>query len=225
MSITDEHGDVGAWVLGALDEREAERFAAHLQRCQACREEATALQPVADGLATIVPQVPAPKGLKGRLMSDVQAEAELLRAAGHEADRPARRRSLGAVPGLAFAATLAVGVVLGAVVIAGGSSTRVLRGQVSYPGARAVLRESGGRAELDVADMPAPPQGKVYEVWLVRARRAPAPTKSLFTVTSTGTGSAAVPDDLSGVREVLVTPEPAGGSLRPTHAPVISVTV
>ena len=30
-----------------------------------------------------------------------------------------------------------------------------------------------------------------------------------------------VPGHLRGVREILVTPEPRGGSVRPTHAPVI----
>ena len=70
--------------------------------------------------------------------------------------------------------------------------------------------------------MPAAPAGKVYEVWLARAGRAPAATSALFDVAADGSAAVDVPGDVRGVNEVLVTPERRGGSARPTHAPVIS---
>jgi hypothetical protein len=73
--------------------------------------------------------------------------------------------------------------------------------------------------------MPQPPLGKVYEVWLRRASSAPSPTDALFSVTSRGSGSVAVPGNLHGVREVLVTSEPQGGSAHPTSAPVLRVAL
>ena len=82
-----------------------------------------------------------------------------------------------------------------------------------------------GHAELVVSGMRQPPPGKIYEVWLKRGAGAPRPTDALFGVTSQGSGSASVPQSLHGVREVLVTSEPRGGSLHPTSQPVIVVTL
>jgi anti-sigma-K factor RskA len=69
--------------------------------------------------------------------------------------------------------------------------------------------------------MSPPPPGKIYEVWLKRARGAPVPTSILFSVTSSGSGEVGLPADLRRFNQVLVTPEPAGGSHVPTHTPVI----
>ena len=90
---------------------------------------------------------------------------------------------------------------------------------------RAQLRLAPDRASLVVHHFAQPPAGKIYEVWLVRGKGAPQPTMALFSVTSAGNGVVEVPGSLEGVSSVLVTPEPMGGSLRPTHAPVISVSL
>ena len=84
-----------------------------------------------------------------------------------------------------------------------------------------VVRVQGGRGELIIRRMPAAPAGKIYEVWLKGPGAQPAPTSALFDVTSAGSAAVDVPGHLRGVREILVTPEPRGGSVRPTHAPVI----
>ena len=77
--------------------------------------------------------------------------------------------------------------------------------------------------ELLVSHMRQPPIGEVYEVWLMRAHSAPQATDALFTVTSAGDGSVDVPGGLHGVREVMVTSEPLGGSSSPTSAAVLRV--
>ena len=66
--------------------------------------------------------------------------------------------------------------------------------------------------------MPAPPPGRIYEVWLEHGTAAPQPTDALFSVTSPAAGSVGVPGDLHGVSKVLVTDEPLGGSLKPTRS-------
>ena len=58
-------------------------------------------------------------------------------------------------------------------------------------------------------------------MWLKRPRHAPAPTSVLFSVTSSGEGEIGLPSRLRGVTQILVTPEPDGGSRVPTHSPVI----
>ena len=123
-------------------------------------------------------------------------------------------------------APLAVGfasaVVAIATLVPGGSSqVRVLHASVVDSAGTAQVRLAAGRAELLVRHFPAPAAGDVYEVWLKRAGRALEPTGALFSVSAQGAGDIPVPGALQGVAEILVTEEPAGGSLVPTHSPVI----
>jgi anti-sigma factor RsiW len=223
--------DAAAYVLGALDESEADTYRGHLATCAACGEEVFQLQPSVDSLALAVPRAQAPDNLRARLMAVVHAEAELLHAAGHDADRPVprARRRWRLAPALATAGALVAGLLIGALAINTGSSTRtrVVQASVSTPGyhATAALREAGSHVQLVVAGMPAPPSGRIYEVWLERGAQPPEPTDALFSVTDAGDGSVSVPGDLKGVSKVLVTDEPLGGSLKPTRTPVIVAPV
>jgi hypothetical protein len=229
------NGDTaGAYVLGALPEDEAYEFGVHLAGCARCQRDIHQLSAAADVLAGAVPMVTAPPALGDRVRAIVRAEAELLQAAGPAADRPERKargswRSLR--PRIAVGATLAAGVacglVIGAVTLGGSSvSTRAISAQVLQPGvahnASATLSITAGRGTLDVSNFPSPPAGRVYEVWELGSGKAPRPTNALFSVNSQGSGTVAVPGSLRGVREVLVTAEPLGGSLVPTRSPIIA---
>ena len=221
--------DAAPYVLGALEEPDSYRE--HLEECAACRAEVAQLQIAVDTLPATVPQVAAPEALRSRVLATVRSEAELLRAAG-DADRtPSRRASWRtrrvslAGAGVALAGTVAAAVAI-AVSVDTTSSERVTAAQVqSLPGARASLHQIANRAELVVSGMPQPPLGKVYEVWLKRGSSTPSPTDALFSVTSRGAGSVAVPGSLHGVKEVLVTSEPLGGSSHPTSNPVLRVAL
>jgi anti-sigma-K factor RskA len=232
----DHRDDAGTYVLRAMPEAEHEAFVAHLAGCAACRDEVARLQVAVDALPLSAAQVSPPPELRERLMAVVRAEADLLRAAGPEepsarrsgerARRPWWRRGLLTIrpvpAAIAACALLALGVGAGALLAQ--SSTTSVPAQVhigSAPSARAVLSIHDGAGRLRVSHMPAPPPGKVYEVWLKRRGAAPAPTDALFTVTHEGSASVDVPGDLDGVEQVLVTPEPSGGSAVPTHAPII----
>jgi hypothetical protein len=238
MSSTPERGldcerlaDAAAYVLYALDETEAQTFGEHLHDCPVCREEVAQLQSVANALAVGVPRTEAPPALAARIMATVYAEAELLNAAGHDADRarPVRRERRWFVPALTTALALAAGLLIGAFAINTGSSqpTEVIHAAVAIPGHRvtAELRKVGSHLQLVVEGMPAPPPGHIYEIWLEHGSAAPQPTDALFSVTRTGAGSVGVPGDLRGVSDVLVTAEPLGGSLKPTRTPVIVAKV
>jgi anti-sigma-K factor RskA len=233
--------DAAAYVLGALDAHEVAPFREHLQDCAICQGEVTQLQKTADALALGVSYKPAPDALRARIMATVHSESELLKAAGHEADRvrpPAPRWRRGLLPALAAAAALGVGLLIGALAINTGSSTQhtlvlhagtehaqVLQASVELPGhhnASAELRRVGSHLELVVVGMPAPPPGHIYEIWLVPPHsQTPLPTDALFSVTHQGDGSVGVPGSAQNVSEVLVTAEPLGGSLKPTRKPVI----
>jgi anti-sigma-K factor RskA len=219
-------GDCGAnaaaYLLGALESGEAETFRRHLTTCVVCRDEVATLQAVADALPVAAPQQAPPRRLKRAVMSSIRKEPRTREAA-------ARRRLRFAPARLAFVvsvALIAAAAIGGGIELSSGGSggpggVRVVRASVLAPGASAVVRLSSGHAELIVRHLPAPPVGKIYEVWLERNGGAPSPTKALFGVTSTGAGAVDVPGNMHGVSRVLVTPEPLGGSPLPTHAPVI----
>jgi hypothetical protein len=85
----------------------------------------------------------------------------------------------------------------------------------------AELRLTGGHGELIVRHLTPPPAGHVYEVWLKAPGAKPVPASVLFTVNTGGGADVSMPASLRGIAQVLVTPEPSGGSPVPTHRPVI----
>ena len=238
----EHRDDAGAWVLGALPADEHERFAAHLPGCEVCRREVAELQMVADTLPLAAPQMAPPPELKERIMATVRAEAAVLEAAGPEADtapgapvhapvRPKQKRrrwrlpaiALRPIPAAVAAAVLIALGVGGGILLSGGSSGKTVQAQVvapAAPAARASLTVADDRATLKVRDFPAPPSGRVYQVWLKRPGRPPDPTTALFRV-SGGNATVDVPGSMKGVDQVLVTAEPDGGSRAPTRDPVI----
>jgi anti-sigma-K factor RskA len=224
--------DAGPWVLGALDDEDARAFAEHLESCPICRLEVAELQVVADVLPMAAPQLVPPPALKSRIMGVVESEAQLLRAAGPEADRPpaaassARRERRGLfgrlrpLPAAVMAtALLALGIV-GGVLLSGGEDT------TSHPGfgpqgAQVALRVTGDHGELDLRGMPAAPSGRVYQVWLVHGKAKPRPTHTLFNVPSDGRARVEILESLKDTDQVLVTTEPPGGSEQPTSPPLM----
>jgi anti-sigma-K factor RskA len=211
--------DAAAYVLGALEPGEAEAFRRHLATCAVCRDEVNEFRAVVSALPLAAPPHPAPRSLKRHVMAGVRAAQ---RGQGAPAPRSRRRRVALRRPALAIAAGLAV--VLAAFAFAGGfagTSTRVIHASLVWKSASAVLQISGGHGELVVHRMPPPPAGKVYEVWVQHRTQPPSPTNALFSVTASGSGTVGVPGSLRGVSQVMVTPEPAGGSKVPTHPAVL----
>lgn len=219
--------DAAPYVLGALDD--SSDFAAHLAGCEQCQAEVARLGEGAEVLPRAVTPVAAPRELIDSVMSTVRAEAEVLSAAGAEADRPA-----GAGRRWFDVRALALGTALAAVIVAialvaipgGPDSDQVVPGEViakSMPATASVrLYEGDGRAHLKVTGMPKAGEGRIYEVWLQRPDDAMTATDALFDVTADGHGSVHVPD-LAGAKAIYVTNEPEGGSRQPTSAPLLRV--
>src|SRR4051812_7626467 len=80
--------DAPAWTLTALHDAESAEFSAHLAGCNHCQASVDELTPAAEVLGMAAPQIVPPDALRDRIMATVTAEAELLRSAGAEADRP-----------------------------------------------------------------------------------------------------------------------------------------
>jgi anti-sigma-K factor RskA len=231
--------DVGAYLLGALDSGEERGFENHLDSCPVCQEEIDRLTVAVAALPASVDQFAPPEELKASLMEAVRAEAVNQREQ-QPARRPSRRRAwrgtLFARPAFAgglAAALLAVGIAVGVLIggsgdSSGGFSERaasVDAGRLAS-GAKATLivPENAGRdggAMLRVSGMPLPVDRDVYEVWARRGDKV-APV-SLFEVSRDGNGTAAIPDKLDGVDEIMVTRERRGGSDVPTEKPVVAI--
>ena len=84
------------------------------------------------------------------------------------------------------------------------------------PGATVQLEVNGEEGRLMARGLPAPPNGRVYQVWLKRDGHAPEPTAALFMPSRDGAATASVPGSMEGVDQVMVTDEPDGGSPQPT---------
>jgi anti-sigma-K factor RskA len=234
--IEDRHacaGSAAPYVLGALSDEEHHAFQAHLESCSVCREEVDALQVAASALPSAVPQLSAPPELKRRLMASVREDTR--RRPYREPSRESadwRSRAASWLHGRqTFAAALAAAAAVLAVVAlvfgSGGSAgTRVVRAQVLPARASASLSIDGGHAQLNIADMPQTAPGHVYEMWIKRSASSRAlPTDALFTVDAAGGASIGVPGGVGGVREVMVTSEPVGGSRVPTLPALIVARV
>jgi anti-sigma-K factor RskA len=235
MSVCEHRETAASYVLGALPEDELRSFVGHLETCEECRRSVAELQVAADVLPLATVQLEPPPELKDRIMTVVRSEAELQRAAeGRPAPAPApprrwwRGRFLGLAPlPAAVAASLVIAIaVAGGILASGGDNTRTVQGQVliaSAPKARASLKLSDDATKLTVSGMPAPPAGKVYQVWLKRPAQAPEPTRALFRVDARGDADVEIQRGrLKGIEQVLVTAEPDGGSQTPTSDPVIA---
>lgn len=229
--------DAAGYVLRAMPDGEWEHYAAHAEHCETCTEKIAELDFVSDALLNAVAQLSAPPEIRSRVMAVVRAESELLMAAGAMADRPivrepARRFSLLRLrpwPAAVLAsALLALGIGGGALLQGtgdGAAPQRTIACADASGTSSCKMRVVGDTAKLVVAGLAAPPDGRLYQVWLSRGDGTPPePTEALFSVRN-GRASVDVPGDLRGVKQVLVTDEPPGGSESPTGDLVISADV
>ena len=230
-----------AYVLGALpevDRREFEEyFAAHPGR-QAEIEELSAVA----GLLALSPQEqePSPE-LRRRIMGAVRAEAAEADAVHPRAGRRSWLAGLRETVGvrdlaLAAAAMLVIGLFSWSMLLQG--EVRDLQGRVqglqSQPqgpqmitlggagtkqGARVELVTlDGDRAVLMAENMPPVPEGKTYQIWVIRGD-TPQPS-GLFEPKGDSI-AAVVEKPVEGADAVAVTVEPEGGSKEPTTDPML----
>jgi anti-sigma-K factor RskA len=229
--------NVGAYLLGALSDHEAELFERHLETCPSCRRELDELRVASEALPRAVEPVVPPPELKESLMRTVWAEAgEREQEAKPERrwSRPFLRRFLELKPAMAVGlavAILLIGVGIGIGVGDLGSSgggERTVAALVDHSRAPmgdaslTVPEDNGKGAILTVQGLPDPGPGKVYEVWVQRGG-VMQPAGTLFSVGSGGSGTAGIPGKLEGAEAVAVTAERDGGTLKPTQMPVLTV--
>jgi len=214
--------ELAAWMLGALDEPEAEAFERHLARCERCRSDLNWLRPAVDSIPASVTQVAPPPRLRGELLGTVRSEAR--RAAAPE--RRKRRRLAGfPVPRPAIAA-LAAAAVVGAGVagyaLRGGPDTEtfLLRAAPQAPAAHGELVVEGDEGTLRAGGLPRLDRDLVFQAWVRDEGDAELQPSTVFVPGRGGSATAAIPG-LEDAEQVMVTREPRGGSTQPTTTPLL----
>jgi len=225
----EHHRDeLAAYLLGALEPGEAAELERHLAGCEECRTEIEWLRPAVQLLPESVQRVEPPRELRESLMTQVHAEAKT----GAESAVRTPRRQRGLLPGWALrpATGLAALVLVVAAVAVfaisgggsdGGNTTTTFTGH--SPGVTAEMVSSGDSGTLHLANLHQLPSDKVLQAWVEREGRVES-AKTLFVPNQDGTASATI-DDMHGVTTVMVTAEPHGGSVQPTSAPIVSVSI
>jgi anti-sigma-K factor RskA len=206
--------ELAAYLLGALDPREAGEFERHLQGCERCRQELRWLEPAVNTLPEAVERQEPPRRLRESLMAEVRPASTA----------PRRRWLLKPAVGLAVLALLVAGVV-GYQVGNDGSG--------EGGGAETVVRQVGGitvkmvqdeeRGRLELSNVRQLPPDRVLEAWVLREGEVEA-VPALLVPDRHGRAETTIAD-MSGVREVMVTEEPRGGSDQPTGEPIVAMSV
>jgi anti-sigma factor RsiW len=241
--MNDTHISSGAYALDALDDRERAACEAHLAECAECRAEVAGFVDTATRLASTT-EITPPSELRSRVLSGISQVRPLppLDAGRHRADEvirdetpdnivPIRRPHW--IPRLVAAAAVVIGLGGGAAVWHPWNDTgtqqalspvdQVLRApdavkqtkHLAIGGEATVVRSvSQRRAVMSVSDLPAPPAGKTYELWLQRANGTMVPAGIMKGTSMVLTG------DATKAVGAGITIEPAAGSTSPTLPPV-----
>ncbi len=241
MKLRRRHGYLsltGVYALDALEPGSEQRFARHLRRCAACTAEVRGLREVATSLAFAAAEQPPP-AMRPRVLSAVSETRQL----PPETRRAFQPRLSGLwVPRLtavvAVAAVAAIAVLglaqlstarklsrarqenqaIAAVLAA--PDARILKGRTSVGGLTTVVVSPALRELIVTTDgLPALHGSQVYELWLIGPPRTrPA---GLLPAAIAGRIGPVLATGLVSGDEVGMTVEPAGGTSRPTTAPIV----
>jgi anti-sigma-K factor RskA len=234
---TDLHTLAGAYALDALTEIERAGFARHLAACEACATDVAEFQETASRLGAVAWEAP-PARLRDAVLAEVARTRQVTagragRAAPTDVQRWRRWTAAAIAAGvLALGGTATVWVVQEQRVREADRQAAQLRdilaaGDVQVRtttvsgGGKITVAVSASRNDgvVVVSDLPAPPEGKVYQLWLIDES---SPRSA--GVMAAGQRSGITPlASVRGADTLGVTLEPEGGSPAPTSGPVAGV--
>jgi anti-sigma-K factor RskA len=181
MTDIDVHHLAAAYALDALDDRERVAFEGHYGSCEVCHADVQELRSTLTQVASSLAVGPPPS-LKSRVMADIEVTRQLSPSLA-----PSLRRRSSWAPMLAAAAAIIALVVGVAVLNRPGESDSFssdLARVLEQPDSRVITLENqgGGDGTFKVAwsnalgeavligeNLPATPDDKAYELWLITA--------------------------------------------------------
>ena len=220
---------LAAYALGAVDDLERRAIEAHLRTCDPCTEELGALRGPAEALAVGVEPVPLPAGFAQRVLDAAVGPAEERSA---PEVRPRRRWAPAFVVGGAM--LLAALIAITATVVESRNDASRERRVVSLLASDDGISLTGDAGvigkvtddEFALAGVEAAPEGKTYQLWLMRGDGCPSAEASECELVSAGTfdtedGVALLELDENAADwdDAAVTIEVAGGVEFPTTDP------
>lgn len=231
--MSDIHALVGAYAIDALDDLERAAFERHLAECPACQAEVAGLREAAAMIGATVATEPS-AGLRDRVLAQIAT----VRPLPPPVDPPAAvagRRTRFRPSALVAAAAAVIALGAGVAVVQpwdddtsqtqlsaldrvraaddAETFTQTLDGGAT---ATVVRSRSLNEAVLLTADMPPPPEGKVYELWLNHE------DVGMVAAGLMDGGDHEIPldGDPASAHGFGITVEPAGGSDEPSGDPI-----
>jgi anti-sigma-K factor RskA len=245
----DLHQLTGAYAADALTGAELAQFEKHLDRCPSCAEEVRGLRETAARLGIATSIVPPP-AMRRQVLETASRTRQLAPSGRRLPDSGAPRRGVWlrrALPRPVIAAAMtamAAAIVLLGIMQAGTqhrleqaqSANQAVAAVLTAPGARivtsgttvggtvtAVVSARNHEAVVTTAGMPAPPASRVYQLWLISV--SGARSAGLMPASSAGSTPPVLTTDIQPGDHLGITIEPAGGSARPTTAPIAVLAV
>ena len=222
--MSDIHALSGAYAVDAVDDIERASFERHLASCPTCRAEVASLRETSALLADAATTTPPP-ALRDAVLSDITRVRPLppVTVGG-----PVHRRRW--FPALVAAVVLALVGVGGAVwqpwrddtsvqvsvtdqVLQDPEAQQVSQTLPNGATATVVRSPKEHRAVLVTEDLPEPPTGKVYQLWL----QTPSEDMVSAGLMPAGASTALLDGNADDAIGVGVSLEPAGGSEQPTE--------
>lgn len=221
------HALSGAYAVNALEPGERDAFAHHLTRCPVCAQDVREFSATAARLGSAVALAPPP-AMRTEVLARIDTVRQLPPA--RRGMVALRRRALPLALAACLAGGLAGGVALGGAALWSGeeSPRQDLAAVITAPDARTVSGRSPGGATATVvlsarqdravflgSGLPPAPEGKTYQLWFADGS-VMRPAGLLA-----GNGGTLMTGSPGRASAVGLTLEPAGGSSRPTTAPVM----
>jgi len=239
MTDHELSGLVGAYAIDALDEPERAVFENHLADCADCAAEVASLRAAAAELSH-TSAIGPPATLRADLLSAIGQVRPLPPRVSAVSTLGHRLPRRGLWPAVAAACALIAVIALGW----GVREHRQLAGHRLSPSALGALLDSGdlatvsapvgnaGQATLIYSksehrlvligqDIPAPPAGKTYQVWML-SPTGTATSGGLFRPDQNGTVLVQASGDLAHTAEMGISVERAAGATQPTPGAIVA---
>ena len=243
------HLQTGSYALDALTGDEQADFEEHLDRCPACAEEVRGLREAAARLALATAVTPPPQ-MRSRVLTSALRTRQLPppgRSRHARAGQRTGRRRLSAARAGLTAGVLALAAAVAFLLVTqlstssqlqqARASNSAIAAVLAAPDARlesvpakvggtvtAVMSLRNGEAVVTAADIPSLPRARVYQLWVMTAAGG-ARSAGLLTVTGAGSTAPVLASGVLPGDQLGITVEPAGGTARPTTAPVVVMPV